>query len=110
MAERLETTSRPKYRSYAVVIGQTTFPIDMLRYDECRPFQEQDSRVIEDVTRFGGDMPKYVILERFHVDAKPRWTPGRWESFGWRMRLLRSREHALAVREGRAEFPRVDEV
>jgi len=56
------------------VRGRGRFPYDMLRYDNCVPFEghneieKRDDRVIR--------------LRRFSGDGTPA-TVGRWNSFGW---------------------------
>jgi len=36
---------------YAVITGSGDFPLDMLRYDRCCPYQETDSYTIRDMDR-----------------------------------------------------------
>ena len=55
------------------VRGRGRFPIDMLRYDSCWPFQTKDSAAIE------ADGVRTVTLE----SASPNRTAARWRSFGW---------------------------
>ena len=63
-----------KFRTFKVR-GGGTFPIDMLRYDRCWPFTQQDVHAIESERG-----KRTVTLETAH-DASP--TPSRWNSFLW---------------------------
>jgi len=61
----------------------TSFPLDMLRYDECFPVAPQD------VDRIGSsldsDLPRGNKITLAHYSDDIRWVPQfkRWESFGW---------------------------
>ena len=87
--EKLETHERPKYRSFAVVMGTGEFPYDMLRYDSCHPWRETDSSAMRNdlfdpqAEISAGQETRWVVVVREHVDSAPRWTPGRWKSMGW---------------------------
>lgn len=62
------------------------FPIDMLRYDNCYPRTAHDAELIQtagDVHNRKGFM--VVWLSKTSTDREPRWTEGRWQSFGWRV-------------------------
>lgn len=63
------------------VEGLGEFPIDMLRYDYCFPDTEADSALIMD-RRVGTRRVRVVQLT---ANKFPRWTPGRWASFGWNL-------------------------
>jgi hypothetical protein len=74
-----------------VVEGTSAFPIDMLRYDRCVPYYEQDAgEIAASVSRWGTAVPKARIT-LLHFDANPvkrgeaRMAYGRWESFGWKV-------------------------
>lgn len=58
------------------VTGNSWFPFDMLRYDCCYPYTENDS------AELANDDLRVVRLSRF---ADKNWKPteGRWKSFGW---------------------------
>ena len=63
------------------------FPIDMLRYDACRPASESDS---SSIIRSFDHGPRVEPVEIRHerpstAFAAARWEPtnARWESFGW---------------------------
>jgi len=62
------------------VEGRIPFPIDMLRYDLCRPATESDSNMIEVTFRVNTGSPNRVNLK----GLKPP-TAARWNSFGWRL-------------------------
>ncbi len=73
---------------YFAVVGRYTFPYDMLRYDRCYPYSEQtDSPGLSVGPGFDFDYwsrPRVVVLVA-QWEAGYRNTPGRWESFGWRV-------------------------
>lgn len=58
------------------------FPIDMLRYDCCRPATERDANPIVNALVNGAS----VTVELVAYALNPRWLPttARWESFGCR--------------------------
>lgn len=57
------------------VYGSGALPLDMLRYDSCVPHEETDSREV--------DANRVVVLRCYaKMDLL---TPGRWQSFGWRV-------------------------
>jgi len=68
-----------------------SFPVDMLRYDDCCPNTESDSARIHQSFDLRGRLPnltnpKEFIVELRHFGApnfKPTW--GRWESFSWKV-------------------------
>jgi hypothetical protein len=64
------------------VLGRTSFPVDMLRYDACRPWSESDSsQIMASLERVQGVRePRQVTLTG---SREP--TEGRWESFGWKV-------------------------
>lgn len=57
----------PKYRS---------FPMDMLRYDNCQFVTDQDA------LNAGNISMDRVITMKQRATAKFLWTPKRWQSFG----------------------------
>ena len=89
-SRKLQTHERPKYESVLLVTLKRgrAFPIDMLRYDNCRPYHEADSRKIEQsfVRAVVGDesdeTERQIRVIRQHDVAQARWTPGRWLSYG----------------------------
>lgn len=69
-----------------VVEGLGEFPVDMLRYDECRPKSGADWNSVsatesDELWR----ERRRVTLQR--AEVSPHWVPTirRWESFGWRL-------------------------
>lgn len=59
-----------------------TFPIDMLRHDQCFPMSEADSeRITASAYHHEGDGAPVRLCAVSHVRYQP--TEGRWESFGW---------------------------
>jgi len=74
------------YRQRIVVEGMGSFPLDMLRYDNCIPAQEEE---IHKLVMSSKDMPEYrerrqIELIRHAYNGEPP-TNGRWQSFGWRV-------------------------
>lgn len=72
---------RPQSTSYV------RFPIDMLRYDRCRPASKNDSVIIArslSVRRSKGASAEDFEIQLAANEHK-NWTPteGRWKSFGW---------------------------
>jgi hypothetical protein len=84
------------YRQVFKVKGHGSFPLDMLRYDQCWPHSGASVGAIErsqdegfGLSGIGGPPdepgPREVTLVR-HVDDKHRLpTEGRWDSFGWKV-------------------------
>lgn len=60
------------------VLGRGPFPIDMLRYDMCRPKSESDSATI--VRSF---LPRDGQERRVTLVGPKAPTEFRWGSFGW---------------------------
>lgn len=61
-----------------------SFPIDMMRYDACRPASEQDSGAITRTFDAGAGKSEPVQM-RSDCTENRHWEPtaGRWDSFGW---------------------------
>jgi hypothetical protein len=76
----MATMKKTHVAQAVLVVGGGTFPIDMLRYDSCIPFSEQDSFAIDREGR------RAVALRRFSQDggAVPSNVQARWQSYGWR--------------------------
>jgi hypothetical protein len=74
------------YRHHFKVKGVTSFPIDMLRYDSCRPAHEPDSHAI--IRTFDGEI-EAVTVEVCSMNRNLHWSPtvDRWKSFGWKVLL-----------------------
>lgn len=63
------------------VIGRGTFPVDMLRYDECFPRDSQSAYAI--INENGDDGTPRGHRTVTLVTHKHFITPERWRSFGW---------------------------
>jgi hypothetical protein len=65
-----------------VVRGRGSFPIDMLRYDGCWPYNETDSHLIQQ-DPYSEPKDERTVTLKTHGDR--RWSPSvlRWKSFGW---------------------------
>lgn len=69
------------YVTRLVVHGAGRFPVDMLRYDSCTPWNETDSHRVGTEDDHGR-APREITLRRFSRSGEPA-TTGRWNSFGW---------------------------
>lgn len=65
------------------VTGRGTFPLDMLRYDCCWPYESGDVSRIE--YERGKDDPQEVRRVTLSTYGTP--TEARWSSFGWSVDL-----------------------
>lgn len=73
---------------YTAVIGDGSFPFDMLRYDQCFPACcEHCSWHLEGDEN---EEERIVILGRY-MRQSDRWTPDRWEHFGWNLMVYNGR-------------------
>ena len=65
------------------VTGRGRFPLDMLRYDRCVPFNNDAVMEIEkpSIVRSTDERPEVKLL-RFSPDGG-KATADRWASFGW---------------------------
>lgn len=73
-----------KYEHFAIIRGSGAFPIDMLRYDSCRPLREEDAGKIERVSNpmIGDNDPWEIRVKKYSTLARVAgWTPERWKSF-----------------------------
>src|SRR4051812_9610916 len=68
----------PKKVYTFVVEGRGAFPTDMLRYDRCTPYAQEDVHWME------GTANRSVKMVS---DREP--TPARWLSFGWSVDLIK---------------------
>lgn len=65
------------------------FPLDMLRYDRCTPYQQSD---VDEVWELVATRPRSG--ERYSIKLVAQhskgWKPteGRWESFGWQVERI----------------------
>jgi hypothetical protein len=72
------------FEQTVTVEGSNSFPIDMLRYDECSPASEADAHKIQ--RSIDHAEPMQVTLKRLRLYGyNMDFTPGRWSSFGWRI-------------------------
>ncbi len=75
---------------YFAAVGRGVFPFDMLRYDQAFPATEGEDSPKLAVGLYGVDeafkKPRVVVL-CVNWEKHYRNTPGRWESFGWRVSL-----------------------
>lgn len=62
------------------VRGRCPFPLDMLRYDHCYPYQQRDVGVIEKSQRDNHRSTWYVITLETNGSAP---TESRWSELGW---------------------------
>ncbi|KRT69414.1 MAG: hypothetical protein XU15_C0011G0096 [candidate division NC10 bacterium CSP1-5] len=69
------------YRQTFQVTGLGSFPLDMLRYDECYPRTERDTALIDQ--SFQEANVQYIGLERILTDEAKDPTFDRWKSFLW---------------------------
>jgi hypothetical protein len=91
----LEMLGKPhlkcKWVHYAQVNGFGQFPIDMLRYDFCSPanftmsYDERD-RIVVTIK----DGQHDLIVAQCTTVNRPDWTRGRWLSFGWDIKPLKT--------------------
>ncbi len=82
--KKIPATERNTRVSYAIARGRSHFPFDMLRYDNCRPAREEDSRAMAYDSMCGPEGDRFVLLVKEHGTDNP-WTTGRWKSQGWRI-------------------------
>lgn len=88
---------------YAVVVGSGRFPIDMLRYDRCFPYREEDTNTIQNSRE-----ERPVVIER--RAPNPMFTPERWESFGWTLRLFMEVSEAVDFARNRKAYLKAEGV
>jgi hypothetical protein len=62
-----------------VVEGTGSFPVDMLRYDRCCPYEQEDTDWA--FAQEGTRSAKMICY-----NGKP--TPARWNSFGWSVDMV----------------------
>jgi hypothetical protein len=67
-----------KYWTF-VVEGRGSFPIDMLRYDRCTPYEQEDVHWMEGTVQRSCKLVSHV--------APP--TKERWNSFGWSVDMVK---------------------
>jgi len=73
-----------KYAQIADIVGHGEFPVDMLRYDRCAPFEETDSHelaaTLNPMVR-EPNQPFRIRVIRYWDTAKPAWSVSRWRAF-----------------------------
>jgi hypothetical protein len=69
--------SRLQYMWRAKVTGNSAFPVDMLRYDQCWPLDP--SPVTQSFREDGSRTGKLTV----QIQGVGSLTPDRWASFGW---------------------------
>ena len=79
-------SEKAKWMQYAIVSGQFTFPVDMLRYDCATPvnftIEDEEKAVLnEGETKF--------LIRRGTRTKNQKWTEARWNSFSWNIKPLK---------------------
>jgi hypothetical protein len=69
------------YEQRAVIKGRGGFPLDMLRYDSCCPYSENDSYVIQDSIAKCDGHPWSITVVRYVPTKDRKWAVARWQSF-----------------------------
>lgn len=69
------------YRIEFTVTGNGNFPIDMLRYDSCFPYNSEDVAKIE--CRVFSDTRQTIRLAKYALKRDTMPTTLRWQSFLW---------------------------
>ncbi len=77
ITEKIAAKDRPNTLYRYTVSGTWEFPIDMLRHDYAFPDSETESN---NISNSGTGTQRSVRLRSHHAP-----TPGRWESFGWKV-------------------------
>jgi hypothetical protein len=80
--EKLGAPRKYSHLAKVTVPAHQVFPIDMLRYDCCRPYTERDSAaIVQTLTKhLNPPRERIVIIEGLSDSAIPNWHEGRWES------------------------------
>ncbi len=81
-----------KWVQYATVAGLMGFPIDMLRYDYCVPvnFKLEEDRWGSKTKPIIINDDKELIVARATRRKNDEWTKGRWSSFLWGIKELKT--------------------
>lgn len=72
--------ARRTTRRYFTVTGNSAFPYDMLRYDQCWPLRESETPAMSDNAHLGERGLRSIVMA---TDSPHAPTLGRWQSFGW---------------------------
>lgn len=75
------------YIHTAKVKGSGSFPMDMLRYDQCFPATEDDSY---EMTR--ASSVREITVKAWSDRPFSAFTPARWHSFTWSLEHLETRK------------------
>lgn len=75
--------SKRNARKYYIVEGESTFPIDMLRYDQSWPHSE--AKDIPYISHHPYQEPMEKRRVMLATDAVSSPNGARWKSFGWRV-------------------------
>jgi hypothetical protein len=71
-----------KYRHVAEITGEREFPIDMLRYDRCSPWEERDALMIQrTLNPMIESKPWRIRVMRYYDTATVQWSLDRWNSY-----------------------------
>lgn len=82
-----------RYVHYAVVAGHGSFPVDMLRYDNCTPVNfdiEWSEAGAATIKRKDNGIGPLLVAKAAPTLTFGRWTEARWESFGWSLRPVQA--------------------
>jgi hypothetical protein len=92
-----------KYRHYAVVHIDGPFPLDVLRYDRCHPFEEVDSRAIEASMQLGEPRTsRFIVILKFSEASREPWFTQFWQGQN-RVRLYPISSHEIPTFRHEAE-------
>lgn len=72
-----------KYFQVFTVEGRDHFPFDMLRYETCFPYREEDSIEIPQELPPAAMQMRRVTLKRYIRTKAEQPTVARWRSYGW---------------------------
>lgn len=76
--------NRSKQPRYFTVTGSGDFPFDMLRYDECWPYQSEDAVSVGSTPQISGGAHFKRRSVRLMTNNPHAPTAGRWSSFTWK--------------------------
>ena len=84
--------SKKKYVQYAVIVGNLGFPVDMLRYDSATPvnFSIVEKEEYGPISVKLKEGETQLIIGRATELKGQQWTTGRWNSFGWYIKPLKT--------------------
>jgi hypothetical protein len=86
-------------RTFAVIVGKGEIPCDMLRYDCAFPDSSDDAYHMQHSSGDDRDTMRVFMLATY----VGRFTPARWQSFGWSCREFKNHyeasQHCKLMRE-----------